>query len=78
MENEFGQKFRFILIMASANSIEIMRCRRIVFFIRRLNTAFSHARIGITKAQFRRHKDPCPVAGGFNSGSGTSPAAADD
>ena len=78
MEDEFGQQFRLVLIMAAADGVEIVGLRRIAFLVGCLDAAFGHARIGIAHAQFRRHEDLGAVPCRFDGSRRTGAATADD
>ena len=74
--DQFAQQFGFCRKMPAPESVQIMLGRRIVGFIRGLNTAFRHHRIGVPDAQFRHHQHLGARLMRFNCSAGTGAASA--
>ena len=72
------QQFRFVGIMAAAQSIKIMNSRRVIFLICCLNAAFCHHRIGIAHSELRHQEHFCTGFIGFDCCGSACAAAADD
>ena len=72
------QQFRFVGIMAAAQSVEIMNSRRVIFLIRCLNAAFCHHRIGLAQFELRHQEHFCTSFICFDCCGSASAAAADD
>lgn len=76
--HQFFEQFFLVLEMPAAESVEIVNRRRIVFFIRRLNTAFRHRRVRVADTQFRHHQNVCTRVFRFDRRRSARAAAADD
>ena len=75
--NQLFQQFGLVGIVTTTQSIQIMDCRRVIFFISSLNTTFSHHSVSITDTQLGNDHYVSTVLVSFDRSSRTCTATTD-
>ena len=75
---QFFQQLGNIFVVTAAKGIQIMLRRGIVAFIRSLNTALGHHRVGIAHTQLGNYEDVCTAVMCFQRSGSTGTAATDN